>query len=192
MSPERINTDINDAAYDGYADDIWSFGLSILEFYLGRFPFGENLGRHDDSTALMVTAESLSEEEIAGLKEMFQTMDTDNSGAITYDELKVGLRRYGSTLKDTEIRDLMEAADVDNSGTIDYMEFIAATLHLNKLEREEHLVAAFSCFDKDGNSYITVDDLQQAWQEHNMPDAFLDDVIKEADQDNCDAIELVQ
>ena len=43
------------------------------------------------------------------MKEMFQTMDTDNSGAITYDELKEGLRKYGSTLKDTEIRDLMEA-----------------------------------------------------------------------------------
>jgi hypothetical protein len=40
---------------------------------------------------------------------MFQTMDTDNSGAITYDELKEGLRRYGSTLKDTEIRYLMDA-----------------------------------------------------------------------------------
>lgn len=36
-------------------------------------------------------------------------MDTDNSGAITFDELKAGLRRYGSTMKDTEIRDLMDA-----------------------------------------------------------------------------------
>ncbi|KAM0924297.1 hypothetical protein ACQ4PT_004939 [Festuca glaucescens] len=134
--------------------------------------------------ALRVIAESLSEEEIAGLKEMFEAMDTDHSGAITYDELKEGMRKYGSTLKDTEIRDLMEAADVDNSGTIDYIEFIAATLHLNKLEREEHLVAAFSYFDKDGSGYITVDELQQACKEHNMPDAFLDDVIIEADQDN--------
>ncbi|KAF3603163.1 hypothetical protein F2Q69_00032829 [Brassica cretica] len=101
--------------------------------------------------ALKVIAESLSEEEIAGLREMFQAMDTDNSGAITFDELKAGLRKYGSTLKDTEIHDLMEAADVDNSGTIDYSEFIAATIHLNKLEREEHLVAAFQYFDKDGS-----------------------------------------
>lgn len=54
-------------------------------------------------------AESLSEEEIAGLREMFTAMDTDNSGAITFDELKAGLRRYGSTLKDIEIRDLMDA-----------------------------------------------------------------------------------
>lgn len=58
---------------------------------------------------LQVIAESLSEEEIAGLKEMFKAMDTDSSGAITFDELKAGLRKYGSTLKDKEIRDLMDA-----------------------------------------------------------------------------------
>lgn len=134
--------------------------------------------------ALRVIAESLSEEEIAGLREMFKAMDTDNSGAITFDELKAGLRKYGSTLKDTEIRDLMDAADVDNSGTIDYGEFIAATIHLNKLEREEHLMAAFQYFDKDGSGYITVDELQQACAEHNMTDVFLEDIIREVDQDN--------
>ncbi|KAK9164752.1 hypothetical protein Syun_005654 [Stephania yunnanensis] len=134
--------------------------------------------------ALRVIAESLSEEEIAGLKEMFKAMDTDNSGAITFDELKAGLRRYGSTMKESEIRDLMEAADVDKNGTIDYGEFVAATLHMNKLEREEHLVAAFSYFDKDRSGYITVDELQQACAEHNMTDVFLDDIIKEVDQDN--------
>ncbi|KAI7756436.1 hypothetical protein M8C21_029117 [Ambrosia artemisiifolia] len=132
----------------------------------------------------VVIAESLSEEEIAGLREMFKAMDTDNSGAITFDELKAGLRKFGSTLKDTEIRDLMDAADVDNSGTIDYGEFVAATIHLNKLEREEHLVAAFQYFDKDGSGYITVDELQQACADHNMTDFLVEDIIKEVDQDN--------
>jgi calcium-dependent protein kinase len=136
------------------------------------------------SAVIQVIAESLSEEEIAGLKEMFKAMDTDNSGAITFDELKAGLRRYGSTLKDTEIRDLMEAADIDKSGTIDYGEFIAATIHLNKLEREEHLLSAFRYFDKDGSGYITIDELQHACAEQGMSDVFLEDVIKEVDQDN--------
>nr|ADM88045.1 CDPK11 [Nicotiana tabacum] len=134
--------------------------------------------------ALRVIAESLSEEEIAGLREMFKAMDTDNSGAITFDELKAGLRKYGSTLKDTEIRELMDAADVDNSGTIDYGEFIAATVHLNKLEREEHLMAAFQYFDKDGSGYITVDEVQQACVEHNITDVYFEDIIREVDQDN--------
>ncbi|XP_065015578.1 mitogen-activated protein kinase kinase 5-like [Musa acuminata AAA Group] len=54
MSPERINTDLNEGAYDGRAGDIWSFGVSVLEFYLGRFPFGERLGRQGDWASLMV------------------------------------------------------------------------------------------------------------------------------------------
>ncbi|KAK7855368.1 calcium-dependent protein kinase 2 [Quercus suber] len=33
-------------------------------------------------------------------------------------------------------------ADVDGNGTIDYIEFITATMHRHKLEREEHLVQA--------------------------------------------------
>lgn len=51
----------------------------------------------------------MSEEEITGLKETFQAMDTDNSGTITFEELKGGLRRAGSTLNDQEIRELMDA-----------------------------------------------------------------------------------
>jgi calcium-dependent protein kinase len=134
--------------------------------------------------ALRVIARSLSEEELAGLKEMFKAMDTDGSGAITFDELKEGLRRHGSNLRESEIRDLMDAADVDNSGTIDYDEFIAATVHMGKLEREEHLLAAFAYFDKDGSGYITVDELEQACRDHNMVDVGLDDIITEVDQDN--------
>jgi calcium-dependent protein kinase len=134
--------------------------------------------------ALRVIAQSLSEEELAGLKEMFKAMDTDGSGAITFDELKEGLRRHGSNLRESEIRDLMDAADVDNSGTSDYDEFIAATVHMSKLEREEHLLAAFAYFDKDGSGYITVDELEQACRDHNMVDVGLDDIITEVDQDN--------
>ena len=51
MSPERINTDINDGRYNAYAGDIWSLGVSILEFYVGRFPFA--VGRQGDWASLM-------------------------------------------------------------------------------------------------------------------------------------------
>ncbi|KAF2283435.1 hypothetical protein GH714_005213 [Hevea brasiliensis] len=118
--------------------------------------------------ALRVIAERLSEEEIGGLKELFKMIDTDNSGTITFDELKEGLKRVGSELMECEIKDLMDAADIDNSGTIDYGEFLAATVHLNKLEREENLVSAFAFFDKDGSGYITIDELQQACKEFGL------------------------
>lgn len=40
-------------------------------------------------------------------------------------------------------------ADVDGNGTIDYIEFITATMHMNRMEKEEHLYTAFEYFDKD-------------------------------------------
>ncbi|KAI4331157.1 hypothetical protein MLD38_029372 [Melastoma candidum] len=51
MSPERINTDINQGQYDGYAGDVWSLGVSVLEFCLGRFPF--TVSRQGDWASLM-------------------------------------------------------------------------------------------------------------------------------------------
>ncbi|XP_043701294.1 calcium-dependent protein kinase 20-like [Telopea speciosissima] len=134
--------------------------------------------------AIRVIAESLSEEEIAGLKEMFKMIDTDNSGQITFEELKSGLERVGANLKESEIYTLMQAADIDNSGTLDYGEFLAATLHLNKIDKEDHLFAAFSYFDKDGSGYITQDELQQACDDFGIGNIPLDDLIREVDQDN--------
>lgn len=82
-------------------------------------------------------------------------------------------------------------ADIDNSGTIDYGEFLAATVHLNKLEREENLLSAFSFFDKDDSGFITIDELQQACKEFGLNDLHLDEMIKEIDQDNVSFLKCV-
>jgi calcium-dependent protein kinase len=135
--------------------------------------------------ALKVIAESLSEEEIKGLKAMFTNMDTDKSGTITYEELKTGLARLGSKLSETEVKQLMEAADVDGNGTIDYVEFITATMHRHKLERDEHLFKAFLHFDKDNSGFITRDELKGAMKEYGMGDEMtIEDIISEVDTDN--------
>ncbi|CAA3021674.1 calcium-dependent kinase 2-like [Olea europaea subsp. europaea] len=135
--------------------------------------------------ALKVIAENLSTEEIQGLKAMFTNMDTDNSGTITYEELKTGLARLGSKLTETEVKQLMEAADVDGNGTIDYIEFITATMHRHRLEREENLYKAFQYFDKDNSGFITRDELETAMKEYGMGDpATIKEIISEVDSDN--------
>uniref|UniRef100_A0A1J3G363 non-specific serine/threonine protein kinase n=2 Tax=Noccaea caerulescens TaxID=107243 RepID=A0A1J3G363_NOCCA len=135
--------------------------------------------------ALKVIAEGLSEEEIKGLKIMFESMDSDRSGSITYEELKTGLHRLGSKLSEAEVKQLMEAADVDGNGTIDYIEFISATMHRHRLERDEHLHKAFQYFDKDGSGHITKEELEIAMKEHGMGDeACAKEIISEVDKDN--------
>lgn len=39
MSPERFDPETYGGRYDGYAGDIWSLGLSLLECFIGHFPF---------------------------------------------------------------------------------------------------------------------------------------------------------
>ena len=57
--------------------------------------------------------ENLPTEEIQKLKEKFTEMDTDNSGTLTYDELKAGLAKLGSMLTEFDVKQYMKA--VSNS-----------------------------------------------------------------------------
>jgi calcium-dependent protein kinase len=139
--------------------------------------------------AIRIIAEKLSEDEIAGLKEIFSDMDRDNDGAISFEELKEGLMKVGTTLKEAEIFDLMDAADVDQDGIIDYGEFLAATLSLNHIELEENLFAAFQYFDKDGSGHITMDEVLAVCREFNMEDVRIEDLIHEVDVDHDGTID---
>ncbi|KAL4296516.1 hypothetical protein GQ457_12G026470 [Hibiscus cannabinus] len=135
--------------------------------------------------ALRVIAGCLSEEEIMGLKEMFKGMDTDNSGTITLEELRQGLAKQGTKLSDFEVKQLMEAADADGNGTIDYDEFITATMHMNRMDREDHLYHAFQHFDKDNSGFITTEELEQGLREYGMHDGKdIKEIISEVDIDN--------
>ncbi|KAG4402373.1 hypothetical protein AAZX31_02G172200 [Glycine max] len=109
--------------------------------------------------ALRVIAEYLSLEEAAGIKEGFQLMDTSNKGKISVDELRVGLHKLGHQIPDGDIQILMDAGDVDNDGYIDYGEFVAISIHLRKIDNDEHLHKAFQFFDENQSGYIEIEEL---------------------------------
>lgn len=43
---------------------------------------------------------------------MFKMIDTDDSGTISFEELKAGLKRVGANLNESEIYDLMQAVSI--------------------------------------------------------------------------------
>lgn len=93
--------------------------------------------------ALQVIAANLPLDEITGLSEMFHSLDKDGSGTITAEEMQEGLRTKGARIPAADLQRIMDLADINGDGKVDYEEFLAATVYLGKLEREEHLYEAF-------------------------------------------------
>ncbi|OAY66327.1 Calcium-dependent protein kinase 30 [Ananas comosus] len=135
--------------------------------------------------AMRVIAEHLSIEEVEVIRDMFTLMDTDNNGKVTFEELKSGLQKVGSQLAEPEMKLLMEAADVDGNGYLDYGEFVAVTIHLQRLSNDEHLRRAFVFFDKDESGYIEFEELREALKdEYGEADTeVVNDILREVDTD---------
>lgn len=135
--------------------------------------------------ALRVIADHLSTEEVEDIKESFKKMDTDNDGIVSIEELKSGLRKFGSQLAEAEVQMLIETVDTNGKGTLDYGEFVAVSLHLQRMANDEHLRKAFSYFDRDGNGYIERDELRDALMEDGADDCtdVANDIFQEVDTD---------
>ncbi|KAG8371934.1 hypothetical protein BUALT_Bualt12G0014400 [Buddleja alternifolia] len=112
--------------------------------------------------ALRVIAEHLSVEEVAGIKEGFQLMDTGNKGKIDINELRVGLHKLGHHIPEADLQVIMEAGDVDKDGYIDCGEFVAISVHLRKMGNDDHLRKAFEFFDRNGSGYIEIEELRDS------------------------------
>lgn len=120
--------------------------------------------------ALMVVGQSLAPDELAGLKQLFRSIDADDSGTITVEEMRRALGTWGHKISEVELQSLMAIADVDGDGLIDYNEFVASTLHLSKLEKEEVLQKAFKQLDKDGSGTISTEELGDALRQFGIYD----------------------
>ena len=94
-----------------------------------------------------------------GLKEMFRSLDTDNSGTITLEELRSGLPKLGTKISESEIRQLMEAV-CSSSRPICFIFWLTIYYYPNSqvtspIWKTENLLSsaalhstAFSCFKK--------------------------------------------
>lgn len=59
----------------------------------------------------------------------------------------------------SQVENIVGRIDVNGDQLIDYEEFIAATIHLSKLNKEDVMIEAFKYFDKDNSGFITADEL---------------------------------
>mmetsp|Transcript_29146 Transcript_29146/g.82169 ORF Transcript_29146/g.82169 Transcript_29146/m.82169 type:complete len:600 (+) Transcript_29146:92-1891(+) len=97
------------------------------------------------------------------LKEMFATVDTDNSGDVSVEELVDGLIEQGYSLEQAEVEQLITRMDVDRNGRIEFDEFATCLLDwqvFREGERWKELVKrAFSNLDLNNDGYISLEEI---------------------------------
>lgn len=94
------------------------------------------------------------------LRKLFKAIDTDNSGTISYEELRTAMENYPE-IPEVQVRRLFEAVDMNNKGEVEYNSFLAATCSAQQVIGEPTLRTAFSVLDRDSDGIITKDDLME-------------------------------
>lgn len=154
-----------------------------------------------------VKSRTLTEEEIKDLRTAFDLLDRDQDGHVTPEELQFMLRNLGIHVRDELIDDLLREASRTGSGLIDETEFLQWVARIQALKEESNsgssgsssssttqaadddltqdLVAAFRVFDRDGNGYITRDELKSAMDMigENVTEYQLNEMLELADAD---------
>lgn len=98
-----------------------------------------------------------------GLQELFQQLDTDHSGTISFDELMVGLKQQGYVITETELQNLVRKIDEDNDGNIKLNEFLTTFMDWNNVQTDErwqtYVDHTFAKLDENGDGFISLEEL---------------------------------
>ncbi|GIX65706.1 calmodulin, putative [Babesia caballi] len=131
-------------------------------------------------------ADQLSEEQIAEFKEAFSLFDRDGDGSITTKELGTVMRSLGQNPTEAELSDMINDIDTSGSGAIDFPEFlILMARKMKEGDTEEELVQAFKVFDRDGNGFISAQELRHVMTNlgEKLTNEEVEEMLREADVD---------
>ena len=141
----------------------------------------------------MTIAVQSDPEDIKELKAIFQELDRNGDGSISFEELQAGL---GKRENGEQLMEILRGADTDNSGTINYTgkllfgliflaEFLAATMDQQTFLKEQYLRVAFQMFDKDGSGKIDSSEISALLSGDEFRDVYtkkqLEQAIREVD-----------
>ncbi len=138
-------------------------------------------------TILNVVARNLPPAELKVLRDTFQSIDVDNSGSLTIDDLHKALRGH---LSESEIKDIWKNLSVSGLGELDYNEFIAATMWMRLQLDEERLHEAFEAFDDEGKGFLTMEDVERVIG-GDLPHEEIQKMMMETDYDGDGKIDYI-
>jgi serine/threonine protein kinase len=121
-------------------------------------------------------------DEIVNLRKIFKTIDIDQDGRISKEELLLAMKKFDSLeVTEKDIQEMLDAIDSDKSGFLEYEEFITATINKKALLTDENLKSAFYLFDQDKNGTISTEEIKNILigKARNIPEKVVNDLFKQ-------------
>ena len=114
----------------------------------------------------------LSNETIAQYREVFTLFDRDGDGLITPKELVNVLKDFGLDPTENEMLSLIKRVEIDSDSVIDFDEFLSlmtskAGEEGKEDDEDEELREAFKMFDRDGNGFLDMAELEDLFTNLN-------------------------
>jgi calcium-dependent protein kinase len=108
------------------------------------------------------TAFHLNEEETAKFVEMFKSLDENNDGVLSIEEIRNGIEKqkvaFGGKINVDDVIDMFNEMDVDKNGLVNYTEFVSSMMDYEKVVKKEHLLECFKSYDTDGSGKISFEE----------------------------------
>ena len=113
---------------------------------------------NDDKNIYYIKMDTLTEENLSEIRNMFKRVDKNDDGVISLDELRTVLETIFKHLPSHRIDKMVTDADKDKDGQISYEEFYRV---LKRKSKKNKLLKAFKIFDINGDGKISREDLME-------------------------------
>jgi len=123
-----------------------------------------NHNKFQQGVVNFLTYTSVEKEEMNKLTEIFKSIDVNNDGKLSIEEISKYIKKVMGSCNSDEINEICDKIDMNKSGYIDYSEFLSATINKKKLLRKKELKQAFQHIDRDGSGDISKRELRKAFQ----------------------------
>ncbi|XP_019754559.1 troponin C-like [Dendroctonus ponderosae] len=140
-------------------------------------------------------SDELSKEQIALLKNAFDTFDVEKKGSIGVVMIGTILSMLGVQTTDKMLAEIIAEVDEDGSGELEFAEFVTLASRFMVEEdaeaMQQELKEAFRLYDKEGNGYITTSTLKEILKEldDKLTSDELDMIITEIDTDGSGTVD---
>ena len=102
----------------------------------------------------------LNDEETKKFVEIFKSIDENNDGVLSMEEIRNGVEecKFDGKINADDVVNMFKEMDIDKNGLVNYTEFVSALMDYRKMIKKEQLLECFKSYDTDGSGKVSFEE----------------------------------